>query len=117
MTRAIIVRHIYATATLVDSSEVWRKNVQVGKRRVRRTNGQERKTAFMKRCGHAAHVDFDGQASPAHKLHNRLDFFRGGRHGDLAAELHMPTGPTAIFASLRNGKTTTRNLCRKEDFK
>ena len=100
MTRAMIVSKI--------------NNAHIAKNRMLQKNGQERKTAFMKRCGHAAHVDFDGLAKPAHKLHNRLDFFRGA---SLAAELHMPTASAAIFASLETGKITTRNLCRKEELK
>jgi hypothetical protein len=69
-------------------------------------------TERNKPCGHAAHVDFDGRRGD-HKLHNRLDFFRGA---SLAAEIHMPTGPATTFASLENREKTARRLHRKEDF-
>ena len=95
MTRTIIVRYI--------------ENVEAGKRQDLQKNGNERKTAFKKPCGHAAPVD----SSPQYV---RGDLPTSAWSRQYVWRHHMPTGPATTFASLKNWKKTARLLNEKEDF-
>ena len=92
MTRTMIVRYI--------------ENVEAGKRQDLQKNGNERKTAFKKPCGHAAPVD-SSATHPADLTTSSWTTLRVD---------HMPTRPATTFASLKTQRTTAGNLPKEGCF-